>query len=130
MANPISSRFYRPAVQRATRGCRASDRKQVPDGVVSVGRHVPTWINDSSQSSQSIINVLDRVALRPQRRRKTENEREEQSRQRSLPHHRTPTPIACHLTAFHHFSSVNATEGKALTIVCSPCRTAYLSVPG
>src|SRR5712692_9666408 len=66
------------------------DRKQIPDRVVVVGRHIPACIDDGRQSSQSVINILDRSgALRPQRRRKTENEQEDQPCQRSLPHHRT-----------------------------------------
>src|SRR6266702_3950744 len=74
----------------AGRGCRARDRKKIPDRVVVVGGHIPAWIHDCRQSSQRVINILDRsAALRPERRHETENEQEDQPSQHSLPHHRS-----------------------------------------
>ena len=63
--------------QRAGRGRGSCNRKEISDRVVVVGRHIPAWIDDGRQSSQSVINILDGVALRPQRRRNSENEQED-----------------------------------------------------
>ncbi len=75
--------------RQRTRGGRGScDRKKISDRVVIVGRYIPAWIDDRRQSSQSVINILDRsAALRPQRRRKSEKQQEDQACQKPLPHH-------------------------------------------